>query len=178
MDIETIKLEILREASKHGNQICKLRDEVGEFVKVKRGYGSPDELRAVYLEALKSLINGGLVRHVFTNKDVELFEMTARGAAMTTVASAKERITAELLSGGRVYKIHSEKGEFVQCGALAIDEIDSERILYMQALHELLHHGMIQVASDNHELASYRLDLSGLASARQPYPQSMPDQAA
>jgi hypothetical protein len=157
MHIEEVKLDILREAGKHGNQICKLKNDCQEFVKVRRGYSQPDELRAIYLAALSDLLLNGLVKLVFSNRDLELFELTAEGSHCTTVRSARERIMDELKSVGRVYKIHSDRGEFVQFAELAINDIDAERILFMLALHELLHHGVVQVVSESREMASYEL---------------------
>jgi hypothetical protein len=69
-----------------------------------------------------------------------------------------EQINVELVSSGRVYKIHSEKGEFLQCGAQSHNKIDSERILYLQALHMLLHHGVVRIASESKTMATYELD--------------------
>lgn len=166
MDIEDIKFDILREAGRHGNQIYKLKKEDGEFVKVKRGYSHPQELREKYLSALDDLIESGLVNNVFSNRDLELFEVADKGSFQTP-RSAQERIVEELESGGRVYKIHSDRGEFVQCGKHAIDGIDAERVLFIQALHELSHHGVIQVVSENHVMANYRLSDRGSIRFRQ-----------
>ena len=164
MDNESTKFAILLEAIKHGNQIYKLRDETGEFIKIQHSYSQPADSRSGYLVALNSLFNSGLVRQVFANDNIELFEVTSQGKAFTTLTSAKELIQKELKTNGRVYKIHSHKGEFVQCGANAINQIDSERILYMQALQTLLHRGVIRVTCETSEMATYELDAKQLHS--------------
>ncbi|CAN5507677.1 hypothetical protein BH10CYA1_BH10CYA1_40280 [soil metagenome] len=162
MDSESTKLAILLEAMKHGNQIYKLQDEAGEFIKLKHSYSQPADLRSGYLTAMNSLLNGGLVRQVFTSDDVQLFEVTSQGKAFTTLSSAKELIQKELAGNGRLYKIHSQRGEFVQCGANSINQIDSERIVYMQALQMLLHRGIIRVTCETSEMATYELDANQL----------------
>ena len=160
MDKDATKLAILTESAKCGNQIYKVKDDFGEFVKLKHSYSQPEDVRSNYLIALSSLLNSGLVRQVFASDDIALYEVTAQGKALTTLASAKERIKNELQVSGHVFKIHSRKGEFVQCGEESLDKIDSERILYLQALHMLLHHGAIRVASESKEMTTYELDLT------------------
>lgn len=157
MHTEETKLDILREARKHGQQICKLKSDGSEFVKVRRGYSQPEDVRVMYLSALSDLLDTGLVERVFSNHEMELFELTRAGSNCTTMRSAREKILEELKSHGRVYKIHSIHGEFIQFAKLALNENDDERIVYMKALHELLYHGLIQVVSENREMACYEL---------------------
>lgn len=160
MDNESIKLAILMEAAKHGNQIYKLKSEDGDFIKLKHSYGQPDDLRSLYLTALNGLLNSKLVRQVFASDCIELYEMTPEGKAFTSLTSAAEQIRQELATSGRVFKVHSDKGEFVQCGSNSFNKIDSERILYLQALRNLLHHGSVRIASESREMATYELDLT------------------
>jgi hypothetical protein len=157
MKIEEAKFEILREAAKQGNQICKLPNPDGDFVKVKRAYCQTDELRSTYLAALDALVLDGSIKFVFKSKDFELYEVTARSLQIMTVQHAKERLLAELKANGSVYKVHSDRGEFVQMGDCAFDEMECERILFMQALHELLHHGTIQVFAETREICKFEI---------------------
>ncbi len=147
------------EAAKHGNQIYKLKSEDGDFIKLKHSYSQPD-LRSLYLTALHGLLNSKLVRQVFASDCIELYEMTFEGKAFTSLTSAAEQIMQELATSGRVFKVHSAKGEFVQCGSNSFNKIDSERILYLQALRHLLHHGSVRIASESREMATYELDLT------------------
>ncbi len=159
MQKEEVKLDLLREARKHGQQICKIKSNGTEFVKVRRGYSYPEDLREVYLSAMSELISSGFAKQVFSNNEMELFELTPVGSSYTTTRAAKEKILEELKSNGRVYKVHSLNGEFIQFAKVALNENDDERIVYMKSLHELLYHGLIQVVSENRELATYKLAL-------------------
>lgn len=156
-ELEAAKIDILREAAKHKNQICKLQSPDGGFVKVRRGYSQPDELRATYNAALNSLLKNGSIKFVFKNSHLELYEVTAAASQATTLRSAMERVLEEMQTSGSVYKIHSERGEFVQCGENAFDMFEHERILMMQALHELLHNGKIQVVYESREMCRFEL---------------------
>jgi hypothetical protein len=158
MDNESIKFAILTEAAKNGNHIYKLKSESGDYIKLKHSYSQPDDIRGQYLTALNGLLNSRLVLKVFATDDIELYELTDSGLSFTTLASAIERVKHELQACGRVYKIHSCKGEFVQCGAESFNKIDSERIVYLQALHMLLYHGAVRIASESKEMATYELD--------------------
>lgn len=158
MDNESIKFAILTEAAKHGNHIYKLKSESGEYIKLKHSYSQPEDLRNQYLTALNGLLNSRLVQIVFATDDIELYEITDSGLSFTTLASAVDRIKQELQASSRVYKVHSCKGEFVQCGAESFNKIDSERIVYLQALHMLLYHGAARIASESKEMATYELD--------------------
>lgn len=155
MHIEESKLEILNEARKHGKQIYKLKSDGRERVKVRSAYSQPDDLRTSYLAALSELIENGLVAEVFSNKDIELYELTPEGAYCTTLDSARERILDELNSRGRVYKVHGDRGEFIQLGRTSMNHGDVERILFMRALHELMYRGTVMVTSENREMTSY-----------------------
>ncbi|MBS2005356.1 MAG: hypothetical protein JST44_27840 [Cyanobacteria bacterium SZAS LIN-5] len=158
MDNESIKFAILTEAAKNGNHVYKLKSDTGDYIKLKHSYSQPDEIRDQYLTALNGLLNSRLVQKVFSTDDIELYELTESGLSFTTLASAMERIKHELQAFGRVYKIHSSKGEFVQSGAESFNKIDSERIVYLQALHMLLYHGFARVVSESKEMATYELD--------------------
>lgn len=158
MDSESVKIAILTEATKHGNQIYKLKSLAGDFIKLKHSYSQPDDLRSMYLTALNGLINSKLVRRVFATDDIELYELTDDGKSFTTLKSAMNQIRQELENSGSIYKVHSDKGEYLQCGAESYNKIDSERIVYLQALHMLLHHGAVRISSENKEMATYQLD--------------------
>ncbi|HEY9730489.1 MAG TPA: hypothetical protein V6C89_01165 [Drouetiella sp.] len=158
MDSESIKFAILTEAAKQGNHIYKIKSEGGDFIKLKHSYNQPEELRGRYLEALNALINSQYVKQVFVTDDIELYELTADGMSFTTLRSAMDQILSELENSGSVYKVHSDKGEYLQSGAKSHNKIDSERIVYLQALHMLLHHGAIRVSGESKEMATYQLD--------------------
>jgi len=167
MNIEVAKWNILEEAARHSNQIFKVATGDGYYVK---GYCSPDELRCIYIAALDSLLQHGLIKHVFTNKDFELYAVNACATELTTMHSATERILAELDATGSVYKIHSHQGEFVQCGDNAFDQFEHERIVFMRALHVLLHSGKIRVVSESREMC--RLELAPI-NTRSQVPQAI-----
>jgi|694.fasta_scaffold124889_3 hypothetical protein len=158
MDSESVKIAILTEATKHGNQIYKLKSQAGDFIKLKHSYSQPDDVRSTYLTALNGLISSKLVRQVFATDDIELYELTEDGKSFTTLKSATNLILQELENSGSIYKVHSDKGEYLQCGAASHNKIDSERIVFLQALHMLLHHGAVRVSSESKEMATYQLD--------------------
>lgn len=159
MQKEEVKLDLLREARKNGQQICKIKSNGTEFVKVRRGYSQPDEVRVMYLSAMSELVSSGFATQIFRNDGMELFELTSAGTSCTTTRAAKEKILEELKSNRRVYKVHSLSGEFIQFAKKALNENDDERIVYMKSLHELVYHGLVQVVSENRELATYELAL-------------------
>lgn len=153
--IKEAKSDILREASLHGNQICRLKNASGEFVKVKRGYSQPDELRLAFLSALDELLTDGSVKQVFNNRVLEFYEAKSPLNESTTLLSIKDRIMREIAESGHVYKIHSPIGEFVQLGNQSFEEPEHERIVYMEALGALLHHGAISVANETAEMTVF-----------------------
>ena len=157
MNKEEAKSDILREAGRNGNQVCKLKNPAGEFVKVKRGYNQPDELRFAYLDALNELLTDGSVKPVFSNRVLDLYELNGVQLEVASLNSVKRRLLSEFAKLGRVYKIHSNGGEFVQCGSQSHDELEDDRILYMEALGELLHHGALCVAKESPEMTVYEL---------------------
>lgn len=160
MQIEELKLEILREARKNKQQIFKVKSSDTEFVKVRRGYSQPEEARIMYLDALTELVDSGLVSNIFDNTNIELFELTRSGdTSCPTVRSAREEITEALQMNGRIYKVHSAAGEFIQSVSQCFKRNEDERIVYLKALHELLYHGVVQVASENREMATFQLAL-------------------
>lgn len=155
MDIKDAKSEILRQASQHGNQVCKLKSPDGDFVKVKHGFNQPDELRRIYLDALNALLLDGSVKHVFSNRVLELYEAKSALCQATTLLVFKHRIMSEFQSSGRVYKIHGSIGEFVQLGAQSCEGPEFERILYIEALGDLLHRGVLNVSHDSPDMTTY-----------------------
>jgi hypothetical protein len=74
-----------------------------------------------------------------------------------TVDQAKEELCRQLMTTGYLYKIHSDKGEFVQCGKIDHKQFEEDRILYLSAFCQLLHHGVVQLITETHDLATYRL---------------------
>jgi ribonucleotide monophosphatase NagD (HAD superfamily) len=157
MDINIVRTEILREAERNGNQVCKLKNDAGDFVRVKRGYSQPSDLRQLYLEALTSLVEDGLLRTVFSNRDLELFDVVSPGGHICTPGAAYKRIIDELKTSGRIYKIHSDRGEFIQCGTTAYDEDDEERISFLGATRQLIHEDVLTIVNESRTMTIYEL---------------------
>lgn len=150
---ERARHELLREAVKYKSHICKLKNGVGGFVKIKHRYMDPDEMRVAYLEALEALVAEGVVRPVFSNKHMDLYELSNDNCAVATLCDAKQIILKALTESGHIYKIHSDQGEYVQGGQISYDRSEDERILFLAALYDLVHHGTVQVAEETRELA-------------------------
>lgn len=153
--VELAQDELLREAKKAGNQICRLSDGNGHFVKARRGYSYPDEVRDLYNQAMDGLLNAGKLRCVIKNHALELYEVLATNGAVMNKRSAKRLLLQYAEQYGHIYKIHSKEGEFVQAGPNAFFEVDEERILVMAALVELAREGRLRVVNDSKELTNY-----------------------
>lgn len=73
----------------------------------------------VRLEALDSLIEDSSTELVLTNEYLDLIELK-QTTPLSTLAAAKEALLRQLKQDGRIYKIHSPQGEFVQCKKFAL----------------------------------------------------------
>jgi len=149
--------ELLREAAKAGNQLCKLKHSAGTFIKARYGYSHPEELREHYMQAFDQLVAEGKVKLVLENKDLELYELVKDSTRISTKEHARKVILHEAERAIEIYKIHSSDGEFVQVGSEAYWEIDEERILFLEALGELAHHNKLRIVWDSKELCRYEL---------------------
>jgi hypothetical protein len=154
MNIDDAKQDLLEDAAKDHKQLLLVKTLESEHVK---GHCMPEEVRAAYVEALESLLGEGAVKLVFKNKDLQLYECTASAWRASTIAAATQQIVAELNKSGAVYKIHSQQGEFVQCGDQAIDGLEVERIVFLKALHKLLYSGQIVPVNDSKQFCTFRL---------------------
>ncbi len=85
--LDQTKISILREASRTLNTVSKVKQENEEFVKCKRSYSHPEAVRTLYLRALDSLIDDGVMNLVLTNEYLDLYEVNPE-AAMAPVAPA------------------------------------------------------------------------------------------
>ncbi|MGH9550926.1 MAG: hypothetical protein ACRD3W_16210 [Terriglobales bacterium] len=166
--LENAQYELLREAERFGNQICKLKTADGEFVKVRTGYSHPEERRDLYMQALADLVTRGRLRLVLQNKTLELYEVCSLNGEVTSVRHALEKLTREIEEHGTVYKIHSGDGEYVQVGSTVYCDIEEERILFLEALCELVRHGKVEVKNDSCVLSRFELK-------RPTYAAGMPD---
>jgi hypothetical protein len=162
-NVEQTKLSLLREASRTLNTISKVKNDQSEFVKCKHAYDHPEDLRLLYLEALDALIEDGVMELVITNEYLDLFEIK-QPSKTTTVESAKEALLKQLRQDGRIYKIHSPRGEFVQCKKFALggnplpdDNEEESRILFLQALSELMRYGKIDLVAESKEMCIFSL---------------------
>lgn len=147
--------ELLREAAKSGNQICKLKHSAGTFVKARHGYSHPDEIRTHYLRAFDQLLAEGKLKLVLENKDLELYELIQDPERISSKAHARQLLMEEAERAAEIYKIHSGDGEFVQIGSRSFCEIDAERILFLEALGELTRHNKLCLVWDSKELCRY-----------------------
>lgn len=159
--LEQTKIALLREASSILNTISKVKGDGAEFVKCKHAYDRPEEIRTLYLLALDALIEDGAIELVLTNEYLDLFELK-QCAQVSTLAAAKEVLLRQLKLDGRIYKIHSPRGEFVQCrkfalgGADSTDENEEEsRIIFLKALSELMRSGKIDLISESREMTVF-----------------------
>jgi hypothetical protein len=155
--IENAQDELLREAKKAGNQICKLRQGDTFFVKARRSYSHPEDTRILYAQAFDALQCEGKFKLIVKNSDLELYEVIGRDGNVTSIAHAQELLLDAAEQSGQVFKVHSANGEYVQIGTRAINEIDDERIIFLKALAELMRHGHIRFLSDSKEVARYEL---------------------
>ncbi|MFA6213604.1 MAG: hypothetical protein WCT03_26990 [Candidatus Obscuribacterales bacterium] len=159
--LEQTKIALLREASKTLNTISKVKSDGAEFVKCKHAYAHPEEIRTLYLQALDSLIEDGSTELVLTNEYLDLFELK-QTTPLSTLAAAKEALLRQLKQDGRIYKIHSPQGEFVQCKKFALggadrpDENEEEsRIVFLRALSELMRYGKVDLVSESREMSVF-----------------------
>ena len=150
--------ELLREAAKSGNQICKLKNSAGDVVKVQRGYSHPEDVRTLYLEAIAQLVAEGKVKQILQNKDLELYVVLNNSGHIACKAQAREALLTEAELTGVVYKIHSRDGEFVQVGSRTFCDVDEERILFLKVLYELFRHGQLKMVWDSKELCRYEIE--------------------
>lgn len=172
--VELAQVELLREARKVNNQICRLHTENGDFIKARRGYSIPTETRELYLSACDELLKDGRLRLVLRNHALDLFELVGTQIIKDWV-EAKQVLLDAVKENGMVYKIHSSDGEFVQCGS-AFNSNEEERIFFLEALYELVHHGFLEVVADSREFTQYQLRTKQPFSpyACADFPQSLP----
>ncbi len=85
--LDQTKISILREASKTLNTVSKVKQENEEFVKCKRSHSHPEAVRTLYLQALDSLIDDGVMNLVLANEYMDLYEVKP-GAKLATAAPA------------------------------------------------------------------------------------------
>ena len=156
-NIDSAKDELLREAANAGNQVCKILNGAEPFVKARRGYSYPDELRSLVLRAFEELLSEGKLRAIVRNKDLELYELVCETSRVNCKEHARKILIAQAEREGEVYKIHSPDGEFVQVGPHAFYEQEEERILFLEVLGELTHKGKFRLVSDSKELGRYEI---------------------
>lgn len=154
--IQDAASELLYEAGKSGDLLMKLRNGVGDFVKAKRAYVDTDEMREIYLAGLEQLLSEEKVQQTLSSKDMTVFRVTEVGrACRRTLESASAELLAAVQRDGFIAKVHSANGEYLQCGSQVYSEIEEERIIYLEAFCELLHHGFVQPASESKEMTFY-----------------------
>lgn len=161
--VEYAKASLLREGARTLNTVSKVKTHNSEYVKCKHAYDHPEDLRLLYLEALDALIEDNAMELILTNEYLDLFEVRQPSKA-NTIESAKEALLKQLRQDGRIYKIHSPRGEFVQCKKFALggaplpDESEEEsRILFLQALSELMRYGKIDLVAESKEMCIFSL---------------------
>lgn len=95
--LDQTKKSILREASKTLNTVSKVKQENEEFVKCKRSYSRPEAVRTLYLQALDSLIDDGVMNLVLTNEYMDLYEVNPEAKlASARPASTPDELYARL----------------------------------------------------------------------------------
>jgi hypothetical protein len=146
MDLNNAKSQLLSEAAASNNQLFKVDNLDGVYVK---GFSIPIELRELFVAGLDSLLQEGEITSLFTNAQLQVFGLTA-GSSML-------RILQEIQDHIHIYKIHSSAGEFVQCACENFDHYDSSRIVFLRALGDLLHSGEIDVVSECREMCVYKI---------------------
>jgi hypothetical protein len=154
MDLNNAKSQLLSEAAASNNQLFKVDNLDGVYVK---GFSIPIELRELFVAGLDSLLQEGEITSLFTNAQLQVFGLTAGSSMLVTVKSAKLRILQEIQDHIHIYKIHSSAGEFVQCACENFDHYDSSRIVFLRALGDLLHSGEIDVVSECREMCVYKI---------------------
>lgn len=81
--LDQTKIALLREASRTLNTVSKVKQENEEFVKCKRSYAHPEAIRTLYLQALDSLIEDGVMELVITNEYLDLYEVKQADVPLT-----------------------------------------------------------------------------------------------
>ncbi len=157
IEIEEAASELLRETGKGRNQLCKMKNVTGEFIVGRRSYVQPDELRTVYLEAFNSLYLAGKLRMVVENDVLGIYELSDSDRYSVTVQSAMATLVEGVKQHGQIFKIHGSSGEFLQCGPDVYFSPDHERIVFLEAIYELMHHGKLEIASDSKKFAVYAM---------------------
>ena len=156
--IEEATSELLKEAKKSHNQLCRMKSSYGSFVRCKHAYAEPEELRNLYLAAFDSLCLECKLIKVLENDIFEIYELDEDGCGVRlSMQDAMDVILSAMQRYGLLYKIHSTDGEFIQCGTATYAEKDDERIIYLEAVYRLMHKGSIQVVSDSKKYATYEL---------------------
>ena len=155
IEIEEAARELLREAGKSRNQLCKIKNNAGEFVTCRHSYVEPEERRATYLAAFDSLSRDGKIRKIVENDVLEIYEVPDENNLGLTVQDAMTALLDGIKRHEQIFKIHGSDGEFVQCGANVYFSPDQERIVFLEAIYELLHHGQVEIVSDTRKFAVY-----------------------
>jgi hypothetical protein len=154
--LEIAQDELLRQAVCAGNEIFKVKDESGDFVKVRRkGYSHPEEVRELYMEAFDKLVAAGKLRRILENDTLELYEVVEVTGHITTKRAARRALFELAQEYEHVYKIHSPRGEFVQCGQRVFNDVEEERILFLEVLVELTRAGYLRFVHDSSEVTHY-----------------------
>jgi hypothetical protein len=156
-EIQNAKDELMREAHKAANQICKIKSAEGPFVKARRGYSYPDGVRMIYLKAFEALVREGKLKSILRNKDFDLYEVVDSNGHVISVAQAKELLIEKAHQEGQIFKIHSRDGEFVQTGDKAYCDMEEERIVFLEALSQLMRHRQLSLVSDSAEVCRYEI---------------------
>jgi len=156
--IDDAARELLYEAGKSGDLLMKLRNEFGDFVKAKRAYVDTGDMRMAYLAGLEHLIEEGKVKQTLGTKDMTVFRVTESGRnSRRTVQGALADLLEAVQEDGFIAKIHSTEGEYLHCGSRVFSDVEEERIIYLEAFCNLLHHGYIEPTSESKEMSMYAL---------------------
>ena len=156
--LEEATYELLREAKKSRNQLCRMKSDSGSFIRCKHAYVEPEEIRTLYLEAFDSLCSDGTLKKILENDIFEIYELDQDGQGIKiSVEDAMNVLQEGMQRYGQLYKVHSRDGEFIQCAGTTYADKDDERIVYLEAVYRLMHKGIINVVSDSKQLATYAL---------------------
>lgn len=148
--------ELLYESAKSSDLLMRLRNGVGDFVKAKRAYVDTDELRETYLAGLEQLLAEGKIQQTLGSRDMTVFRVTDEGKRnRVTFDMARTTLLEAVKADGFIAKVHSADGEYLQSGTQVYSEVDEERILYLEAFCDLLHHGYVQPTSETKEMSLY-----------------------
>jgi hypothetical protein len=155
IQIEEAARELLREASKSRNQLAKMKNDAGEFVTCRHSYVEPEELRTVYLAAFDWLCLDGRLKKIVENDIMEIYQVDDSNHSGLTVQDAMTALIDGVQRHDQIFKIHGPAGEFLQCGPNVYFSPDHERIVFLEAIYELLHHGKLEIVSDTKKFAVY-----------------------